>query len=147
MANKKITQLPVYTTPVSGDVLVIVPVATDVTSQISINSLLNAPIPLNSIIASGNAATVPISSKVNNITNNSAATLTITMTTVGAVDGQFSMVRVFDFSGIAQTVTWVNTENSIAIAPTVTNGSITLPITIGFQYNSKTSKWRCVASC
>jgi len=100
----------------------------------------------NAIAASGNAATVPITSKINTVTNNSAATLTITMTTTSATDGQVSIVRILDASAVAQTITWVNTENSGVSAPTTSNGSTTLPLTVGFQYNSGTSKWRCVAS-
>jgi hypothetical protein len=100
----------------------------------------------NAITASGNAATVPVTSKVNTVTNNSAATLTITLTTTSAVDGQTCIVRVLDFSAAAQTITWVNTENSTVSAPTTSNGSTTLPLTIGFMYNNATSKWRCVAS-
>lgn len=100
----------------------------------------------NAIATSGNAATVPITHRLNTVTNNSAATLTITMTTTSAVDGQLVMVRILDFSGVAQTITWVNTENSTVTAPTTSNGSTTLPLTVGFQYNSLTSKWRCIAS-
>ncbi len=99
----------------------------------------------NAIAASANAATVPITARLNTVTNNSAATLTITMTTTSAVDGQLTIVRVLDFSAAAQTITWVNTENSTVTAPTTSNGSTTLPLTVGFQYNSATSKWRCVA--
>lgn len=100
----------------------------------------------NAITASGNAATVPITSRLSTVTNNSAATLTITMTTASAVDGQMIIVRILDFSAVAQTITWVNTENSTISAPTTTNGSTTLPLTVGFMYNSATSKWRCIAS-
>lgn len=100
----------------------------------------------NAITASANAATVPITHRLHTVTNNSAATLTITMTTTSAVDGQLVMVRILDFSGVAQTITWVNTENSTITAPTSSNGSTTLPLTVGFQYNSATSKWRCIAS-
>jgi len=99
----------------------------------------------NAITASGNAATVPITSRLNTVTNNSAATLTITMTTTSAVDGQLSMVRVLDASGVAQTITWVNTENSAVLVPVVSNGSTTLPVTVGFQFNGGTTKWRCIA--
>ena len=100
----------------------------------------------NAITASGNAATVPITSRISTVTNNSAATLTITMTTTSAVDGMMVMVRILDFSAVAQTITWVNTENSTVTAPTTSNGSTTLPLTVGFQYNANTSKWRCIAS-
>ena len=100
----------------------------------------------NAIAASGNAATVPVTARLNTVTNNSAATLTITMTTTSAVDGQLSMVRILDSSAAAQTITWVNTENSTVTAPTTSNGSTTLFLTAGFIYNSATSKWRCIAS-
>lgn len=99
----------------------------------------------NAITATGNAATVPVTAKVNTVTNNSASTLTVTMTTTSAVDGQLTIVRILDASAVAQTITWVNTENSTVTAPTTSNGSTTLPLTVGFQYNSNTSKWRCIA--
>ena len=100
----------------------------------------------NAITASGNAATVPITYRLNTVTNNSAATLTITLTTTSAVDGQMTMVRILDATAVAQTITWVNTENSTVSVPTTSNGSTTLPLTVGFQYNNATSKWRCIAS-
>jgi hypothetical protein len=40
----------------------------------------------------------------------------------------------------------VNTENSTVTAPTTSNGSTTLPLTVGFMFNGSTSKWRAVAS-
>jgi len=55
------------------------------------------------------------------------------------------LVRFYDFSAAVQTLSWVNTENSITAAPVASNGSITLPVTVGFQYNGQTSKWRCIA--
>lgn len=100
----------------------------------------------NAITATANAATVPITHRLNTVTNSSAATLTITMTTTSAVDGAFEEVRILDFSGVAQTITWVNTENSTVTAPTTSNGSTTLPLSVLFQYNGATSKWRTVAS-
>lgn len=99
----------------------------------------------NAITASGNAATVPITSGRNIVTNNSAATLTITLTTTSAVNMQTCIVQILDASAVAQTITWVNTEDSTVTAPTTSNGSTTLPLTVGFIYNSATSKWRCVA--
>jgi len=45
------------------------------------------------------------------------------------------MIRILDFSAVAQTITWVNTENSDVTAPVLSNGSTTLPRTVGFQYN------------
>ena len=99
----------------------------------------------NAITATSNAATVPITSRISTVTNNSAATLTITITTTSAVDGQMVMVRVLDATGVAQTITWVNTENSTVTAPTTSNGSTTLPLTVGLQFNNNTTKWRVIA--
>jgi hypothetical protein len=101
---------------------------------------------VNAITAAANAATVPITSRISNVTNNSAATLTITLTTASAVDGMMVMVRIFDFSAVAQTLVFVNTENSTVVVPITSNGSTTLPLTAAFMYNAGTSKWRCIAS-
>lgn len=98
----------------------------------------------NAITAVANAATVPITSGLSTVTNNSAATLTITITTTSAVDGQTISVRVLDSSAAAQTITWVNTENSTISAPVLSNGSTTLPLEVRFRYNGATSKWRCI---
>ena len=100
----------------------------------------------NAITATTNAATVPITSRISTVTNNSAAGLTITMATASAVDGMLVQVRVLDFSAVAQTITWVNTENGEATAPASTNGSTTLPRSGLFQFNSRTSLWRCIAA-
>ncbi len=95
--------------------------------------------------ASANAATIDLMFVSNTISNNSAATLTVTLPTAGAVDGQRRIVRVLDFSAVAQTITWVNTETAVT-PPTPSNGSTTLPKTAGFQFNGATSLWRCIAS-
>jgi len=100
----------------------------------------------NAIAASSSAATVPVTYRLNTVTNDAAGTLTITMTTASAVDGQMTIVRILDHSGVAQTTTWVNTENSTVTAPVTSNGSTTLFQTVGFIYNGATSKWRCIAS-
>jgi hypothetical protein len=115
----------------------------DKTAQNIFNNLIDKN---NPITASGNAATVPVTYRLNTVTNNSAATLTITMTTTSAEDGQLVIVRILDHSAAAQTITWVNTENSTVSAPTTSNGSTTLPLTVGFEWNALTSKWRCLAS-
>jgi len=95
---------------------------------------------------SANAVTIDLAYKTNSVTNNSAATMAITIPTAGAIDGEMRVVRVYDFSAAAQTIGWTNTENSTVSAPTTSNGSTTLPLTVGFMYNSATSKWRCIAS-
>jgi hypothetical protein len=101
---------------------------------------------VNPVTVTSNAGTVPITYRINNFTNSSAATMTVTLATASAVDGQMSIVRIYDFSAVAQTISWVNTENSTISVPTTSNGSTTLPLTVGFMYNSQTSKWRCIAS-
>jgi len=128
---------------VEGSTVGMLPTAQTWTAQNKFNNIVDVN---NAITASGNAATVPVTYRLSTVTNNSAATLTITMTTTSAVDGQLTMVRILDFSAVAQTITWVNTENSNTTAPVTSNGSTTLPLTVGFQYNSGTSKWRCIAS-
>jgi hypothetical protein len=98
------------------------------------------------VTVSSNAASVSASYGSTLITNNAAGAVTITMSTSGAVDGQTSVVRFLDFSAVAQTLTWVNTENSSVTAPATSNGSTTSPLSVGFIYNGATSKWRCMAT-
>jgi hypothetical protein len=92
-----------------------------------------------------NAVTVSNSYRLTTVTNNAAQTAAITIATAGATDGQLLLVRFYDFSAVAQTLSWVNTENSYVSVPTTSNGSTTLPLTIGFEFNGSTSKWRCMA--
>jgi hypothetical protein len=99
----------------------------------------------NAVTVTSNAGTVPVTSKLSTFTNSSAAAMTITLATASAVDGQPLILRIYDFSAVAETITFVNTENSTVSVPTTSNGSTTLPLTVGFMYNSATSKWRCVA--
>ncbi len=98
----------------------------------------------NAITASSNAATIPVTSGRNIVTNDSANNMTITMTTTSAVNMQTCIVQILDFSGVAKSISWVNTENSTYSVPGTSNGSTSLPLTVGFIYNSSTSKWRCV---
>jgi len=114
------------------------------TSTTTINGALNYAV--NAVTVTSNAGTVPVGYKVNNFTNSSAATMAITMAVTGAVDGQMTIVRIYDFSAATQTIGWTNTENSTINVPTTSNGSTTLPLTVGFMYNSQTSRWRCIAS-
>jgi hypothetical protein len=103
------------------------------------------PFTVDALTVASSAVTVPVTYRSFTITNNAAASVTITMTTTSAVDGQTVMIRFYDYSAVAQTLTWVNTENSGASVPGSSNGSTTLPLTIGFIYNGATSEWRCVA--
>jgi hypothetical protein len=100
----------------------------------------------NPVSVSSNAGTVPVTHRLNTFTNSSAAAMTITMATAGAVDGQMSIVRIYDAAGAAQTINWVNTQNSTVFVPSPSNGSTTLPLTVGFMYNAASGLWRCVAS-
>ncbi len=111
-------------------------------TQTFTNAVINTN---NAIAASGNAATVPVTAVINTVTNNSAATLTITMATASAVNRQLSEVLILDSSAATQTITWVNTEDSTVTAPTTSNGSTTLPLSVLFQFNTATTKWRCIS--
>ena len=99
----------------------------------------------NVVTVTSNAGTVAVTNYLSTFTNSSAATMAITMAVTGAVDGQKAIVRIYDFSGVTQTIGWTNTENGGAAVPLTSNGSTTLPITVGFIYNGSTSKWRCLA--
>lgn len=127
-----------------------IPALTGGTTNIGISNLSSfnqqgAMIPVNNVVTvTSNAGTIPINAFLSTFTNSSAATATITMTTTGATDGQLKEIRFYDFSAVAQTITWVNTENSSVTVPPTSNGSTTSPLTVGFQFNSQTSKWRCI---
>ena len=101
--------------------------------------------PIAGSAANPSLATVPITYSLSTVTNGAANALTITMTTASAVDGMTTMVRILDASAAAQTLAWVNTENSNIGVPTTTNGSTTLFLTVGFMFNGGTSLWRCIA--
>ena len=112
------------------------------------NSINNAPqIHSTPVVVSNNAGTCLSNYSIQTFVNSSAAAMTITMGVSLALDGQTMLVRVYDFSAVAKGITWVNTENSLVSAPTTSNGSTTLPLTIEFMYNGRTSKWRCIRSC
>lgn len=96
------------------------------------------------LTVTSNAATADINHGIQNFTNSSAAAMTITLTTTSAVDGQWKEIRIYDFSAGAEGITWVNTENSTVTAPATSNGSTTLPLSVLFQFNGATSKWRCL---
>lgn len=98
----------------------------------------------DAITCVANAATIPVTYRYHTITNNSAAAMTLTLTTAGAVKDQLQLLRILDASAVAQTINWVNTENSSVSIPTSSNGSTTLPLTVGLQFNDLTTKWRCV---
>jgi collagen type VII alpha len=101
----------------------------------------------NTVTVTSNAGTVPVTSKINNFTNSSSATMAITMATASAVDGQVSEVRIYDHAAVAETIGWTNTEaNSLAAsAPATSNGSTTSPLCVLFQFNGQTAKWRYLA--
>ena len=93
-----------------------------------------------------NAGTVAVNVDNAKFVNSSAANMTITLAVSGAFDGMTKIVRVYDFSAVAKTITWVNTEISAVTPAGTSNGSTTLPVTVGFIFNGSTSLWRCVAS-
>ena len=99
------------------------------------------------LAVSAGAVTVPVTSPSVKVTNNAASSVTITMATAGAVDGQPVIVRFFDYTGgAAQALSWVNTEIGAATPPATSRGSATIPTSIGFMFNSGTSKWTCMAA-
>ena len=102
------------------------------------------PFTAHALTVASQAITVPVTYPISEITNNAASSFTITMTTSGAVNGQTVIVQILDYSAAAQTLTWVNTENSTQAVPAVSSGSTTLPLSVGFIFNSATTKWRCV---
>ena len=128
---------------VEGATVAMLSAAQTFTAQNKFNNIIDVS---NAVTVSSNAATVPVTYRLTTVTNNAAGAVTITMTTTSAVDGQMTIVRFYDYSAAAQTITWSNTENSTVTAPTTSNGSTTLPLTVGFMYNGATSKWRCIAS-
>ena len=123
-----------------------VPVANGGTGQTTAQAGYAALGVAGTVTVASNAGTCAVANRVNTFTNSSAATMAITIATAGATDGQTMIVRVYDFSAAAETIGWTNTENSTVTAPTTSNGSTTLPLTVGFQFNGATSKWRCVAT-
>ncbi len=123
----------------------------DVTSSGSnattVGAIAGRTVANTAVTVSSNAGTCPVTTLLDTFTNSSAATMAITIATSGATDGQKKIVRIYDFSGAAQTIGWTNTENSTVSAPLTSNGSTTLPLTVGFMYNNSSGKWRTVASC
>ncbi len=113
------------------------------TGILTVPQIVNTPLV---VTVSSNAATITRANRINNFTNSSASAMTITLSTSGALDGDWLEVRIYDASAATKGITWVNTENSTATAPTTSNGSTTLPLSVLFQYNGATSLWRCIAS-
>lgn len=100
----------------------------------------------NAIAAVSNAATVTRANRNNVVTNNSAAGITITLSTTSAAAGDMLLVQSLPSSAVAQAITWVNTEISDVTPSANLNASTTSPRTDGFKWNPLTSKWRCIAS-
>lgn len=132
-----------FTMPSTTDTIAGLGTTQTFTGQDKFNNIIDVN---NAVTVTTNAGTVPITFRLNTFTNSSASAMTITMATASAVDGQMTIVRIYDFSAVTEGITWVNTENSTVTAPATSNGSTTLPLTVGFMYNSATSKWRCIAS-
>ena len=110
-------------------------------------ALGDAPPVVAYLNVSANAVTVPVC-KSARISNDAAASVDITLqagTPYDAQDGQTLVVRFLDFSDVAQALTWDGTENSTVSVPSMSNGSTTEPLTVGFIYNGQTGHWRCVA--
>ena len=96
----------------------------------------------DTIACSSGAATIPVTKKMHTVTNDVAGAMTLTLTTSGAVKDQIHIIAILDHSAVAQSLTFVNTENSSLTVPASTNGSTTLPLTVAFKFNDLTTKWR-----
>jgi hypothetical protein len=96
------------------------------------------------VTVSSNAGTVPVTASYAQLTNSSAATITVTIATSGASDGQIVDVGILDATAASQTITWVNTENGKTTAPTTTLGSTSIRTHARFMFNSTSSKWTCI---
>lgn len=107
--------------------------------------IITGVLPFVSSTLVSNAVTIPITTGFANLTNNSSAAATITLTTTGATNGQRKIVRFYDFAAVAEAVTWVGTENTLTTAFAMSKGSTTIPAFAGFIFNGVTSKWSCVA--
>lgn len=121
----------------------------DYSGNATITTSLNVPQVFNAMATAtvtANAATITRANRNNKFVNSSAAAMTITLSTASAAAGDMLLVQIYDFSAATQTITWVNTENSTVTVPATSNGSTTLPLTVGFMWNASTSKWRCIAS-
>lgn len=112
-------------------------------TRLTVPQILNAD---NAVAAVSNAATVTRANRNNVVTNNSAAGITITLSTTSAAAGDMILVQSLPSSAVAQAITWANTEISDVIPSANLNASTTSPRTDGFKWNPLTSKWRCIAS-
>lgn len=90
-----------------------------------------------------NAVTIPSWVPNAEVTNSSAAAMTVTLATAGAYDGQQMTVKVYDFSAVSQGLSWVGTEAGVT-PPAATKGSTTIPIVSEFAFNGTSNKWTCV---
>ena len=108
-------------------------------AQLLIDGVYEVPV-------SSNSGTCASNYRINNFKNSSAAAMNITLSVSGAVDGQLMIVRIYDYSDVSQSIYWFNTENSAVSVPSVSNGSNTFPLTVGFQFNSLSLAWRCIAN-
>ena len=152
MTNKTLTAPKIATIVNTGTLTL--PTSTDTlvgraTTDTLTNKTVSGPLITQTVTAvtvTTNAGTVPVTAGSWTFTNSSSATMAITMATAGAVDGQRSIGRIYDFAGTGETIGWTNTENGGASVPTTSNGSTTLPKFVEFIFNGATSKWRCVVS-
>ncbi len=113
-------------------------------TSLTVPQIFNTP---SAVTATSNAATVTRANRNWVVTNNSAAGITITLSTSGAAAGDMIKIKSLPSSAVAQAITWVNTEVSDITPSANLNASTTSPRTDGFEWNPLTSKWRCIASC
>jgi hypothetical protein len=101
---------------------------------------------VDALNVSGGTVTVPVTYASAKIQNNAATGAAITITTSGAVDGQSVLVRFFDYSAVAQGITWANTENGATGPPAISKGVTGAATSAGFIFNGYTTKWTCMAA-
>lgn len=108
------------------------------------NTTVNAPGATPSInTGATNIATFTgLAAAITSMTTNLTSTNPSTGASIAPVDGQLLTIRLTD-NGTARAITWgTGFEASTVALPTTT--SISALLTVNFQYNGVTSKWRCI---
>lgn len=119
---------------------------TDYTSPTGTENLTNKRITLRNVVTTQSATPVinTDNTDIATITGLAQAITSMTSSLSGTpVSGDMLMIRITD-NGTARAITWgTSFESSTVALPTTT--VISTLLTVGFQYNSVTSKWRCIA--
>ena len=98
----------IITVPAVTDTLAVLGTAQTFTANQTVQANESAYLfiePNHAITVTTNAGSSSISYGLQTFTNSSAATMTITLTVSGATDGQTLIIRIYDFSAVAETIT------------------------------------------